>query len=557
MRRSLCFIISAIVLSVFTGCADKREVLLKAESVMFEQPDSALSLLNGIDSRSLKTKQTRAKYALLLSQAKDKCFIDETNDSLINIAVSYYKERGCSSDRMKSYYYLGRVHYNAGLYPQANVAFTLAESDAAALSDYFYAGLIYRGIAWVYNSTFNHKAENEYAVKSYESFVKAGYDLYAAYALLGIGVSKLNRKQYHEAIEYLINAVESAQKLNDVSLEANARQTLSIIYNQLNEHQKVFEHLRYVRDTLKYQLDYEWYTNYASACIFTNQLDSAAYYLESARNLVEENSTDYQKYQNQIYYLDRKKGDYKSALDTYISIAMYQDSLARSILEESVIAYQRDDLKKQVEHNALKLKQNRLTGVICLLVILIVALFVYQRMAAKNHAIQHYMDIANNLEKELFDKTKNADEMGAEIAQMNEQINRLFVARFATIDKLSNTYYEMHHTQRVKDAIYASVKKEIDIFSNKESVHKLEEIVNLHRKDIMNKTRSTMPQFSDADLRLLCYIYAGFSAKAISIFTGDSVGNIYVKKSRLKAKIISSDSKYKDEMLQFGGMLDS
>ena len=97
---------------------------------------------------------------------------------------------------MKSYYYLGRVHYNAGLYPQANIAFTLAESDATELSDYFYAGLIYRGIKSVYNATFNHKEEQEYAVKSYESFVKAESDLYAAYALSDVGISKMNRKQF-------------------------------------------------------------------------------------------------------------------------------------------------------------------------------------------------------------------------------------------------------------------------------------------------------------------------------------------------------------------------
>ena len=134
---------------------------------------------------------------------------------------------------------------------------------------------------------------------------------------------------------------------------------------------------------------------------------------------------------------------------------------------------------------------------------------------------------------------------------MNEQINRLFVAQFTTIDKLSNTYYETHHTQRGKEAMYHAVKKEIEAFSTKEAIQRLEGIVNMYRKDIMKKVRESMPHFSEMDFRLLCFIYAGFSAKAISIFTGDSVGNIYTKKSRLKTKIMESDAVHKDEMIYF------
>jgi hypothetical protein len=48
------------------------------------------------------------------------------------------------------------------------------------------------------------------------------------------------------------------------------------------------------------------------------------------------------------------------------------------------------------------------------------------------------------------------------------------------------------------------------------------------------------------DFRLVCYCIAGFSAKAISVFTGNSTGNIYMKKSRLKAKINASDIAQKE-----------
>ena len=64
------------------------------------------------------------------------------------------------------------------------------------------------------------------------------------------------------------------------------------------------------------------------------------------------------------------------------------------------------------------------------------------------------------------------------------------------------------------------------------------------------KLRKQFPKFKPADIDLLCYIYAGFSAQIISVITGDSVSNIYNRKSRLKARIAASDSSEKDFFIQ-------
>lgn len=84
----------------------------------------------------------------------------------------------------------------------------------------------------------------------------------------------------------------------------------------------------------------------------------------------------------------------------------------------------------------------------------------------------------------------------------------------------------------------ATVKAEIERFCNdKNFLAELENIVDSHRGGVMRKVRNEFTQWSEMDFRLLCFFYAGFSAKAISVFTGDSTGNIYVKKSRLKKEI--------------------
>ena len=75
--------------------------------------------------------------------------------------------------------------------------------------------------------------------------------------------------------------------------------------------------------------------------------------------------------------------------------------------------------------------------------------------------------------------------------------------------------------------------------------------MNKHKGDVMRVLRESMPEFSEMDYRLLCFLYAGFSAKAISVFTGDSIGNIYMRKSRLKSKISQSNTENRGIILRY------
>ena len=61
--------------------------------------------------------------------------------------------------------------------------------------------------------------------------------------------------------------------------------------------------------------------------------------------------------------------------------------------------------------------------------------------------------------------------------------------------------------------------------------------------------RESLPNLTEMEYRLLCYLCVGFSAKAISIFTGDSTNNIYVKKYRLKTDIMKLDEDTRDLIL--------
>ena len=115
---------------VLTFCGRNKTVnesLDRAESCMSASPDSALAILESIDSLHFDSRSQNARYALLKSIALDMNYIDRTDDSLINIAVSFYRHRHNASYKFKSYYYQARVYQNAGQMDKAMESLVRAE----------------------------------------------------------------------------------------------------------------------------------------------------------------------------------------------------------------------------------------------------------------------------------------------------------------------------------------------------------------------------------------------------------------------------------------------
>lgn len=132
-------------------------------------------------------------------------------------------------------------------------------------------------------------------------------------------------------------------------------------------------------------------------------------------------------------------------------------------------------------------------------------------------------------------------------------IAELFSKQYKFLDKMCSVlYFETHGCGKDKDAIFKQVKIEIERFStDKRFLRELEGILNLHLDGVMKTLRSELPHLSEMDFRLLCFLLAGFSAKAISVFTGDSTGNIYVRKYRLKNEIQAIDPQISTKILEY------
>lgn len=102
---------------VFAACDRNTPILEQmdmAENLMKTKPDSALTILENIPVTNIKGKEIAARYALLKSMALDKNYIDTTTFDVLQPAIDYYLKKGSPDEKLRTYYYQGRIYQNQG-----------------------------------------------------------------------------------------------------------------------------------------------------------------------------------------------------------------------------------------------------------------------------------------------------------------------------------------------------------------------------------------------------------------------------------------------------------
>ena len=176
-------------LLLLSSCDLKQRSLITAqlddvESYINESPDSALAVLQGLDSAALASRSIQARYSLLRTMAMDKCYMDITDPNILEPATAWYAHHGSADERMKMLYYQGRVEQDKGNQAPAAVFFSHAEKYAQEATDSHAKGLLYLAFSNVYNTVYNTTKEEEYIKKGLAVLQDAEDSLY--YSALGL-----------------------------------------------------------------------------------------------------------------------------------------------------------------------------------------------------------------------------------------------------------------------------------------------------------------------------------------------------------------------------------
>ena len=596
-----------ITLRCLSACTHKNNgttvllpELIQVESVMYEHPDSALHILNKMRVPASSDKLQKATWALLLTQAKYKNYIEEVADtSLINIAYDYFMKKEDARRKAMVLYYKGVLYGKADKMNEAQDSYLKAVEEVEKTKDYQLAHLIYSSIGniYLYNSL------HEYALQMFKQslhYAKLSENknyICSAYYYLG----KVNSVLFNwdNSIKYYKEAIQIADTLHNYNVSINGMNELAGIYTETKDYEAALYYAQkalILKETIELPLEKGLEQSYlviGDIYKHINKTDSAYYYLNKAlsTNRMETVCTAYEN----LYDLSKEKKDYEKMSQYCDSMVIYQDSIWNLHKNKEFMDMQEKYNQQKIlnERNQLQIEnyniiRNVLFTLAVIFCIIAILIYIYQRkLIRKERIIQRNEEeiqlntikiqeneriISRNQSRmeelaEQMETNKDAQEqleeqknVLSEIKRQNEALQQENKMLQQHIDKYSFSLNEkakeldrlvllgqenqrLHNRERF---LYNQLIKKTDIlyklktkpqYMKDERWEEVKETMNLLFDNYIVRLSNLIPSLTESDLQICCFIKLGIANPGIADLLGIEPTSVSKRKLRLKERI--------------------
>ena len=237
-EKNILFILTILLLLACTACYRSTrhvtEHLSQAEELIWAAPDSALHILESVSTSRHLTGKEQADYALLLSLAQYRCYISVSSDSLINLAIEYYKDKNDADKKGAAFYVKGCIleEYTKDI-PNALLAYKEAEMCIPDMNEKQYVARIYSSLGYVNKKSFHFEPAKEYYQKALQANIDGKDTVAYASNLLNLSTLYYTLHQADSANRCINTLIDIADSLNDLDLQVK-------IYNNI-ANRKIFE----------------------------------------------------------------------------------------------------------------------------------------------------------------------------------------------------------------------------------------------------------------------------------------------------------------------------
>lgn len=339
---------------------------------MQEHPDSALSILEEVDTSNLRSKKEKARYALLMSMALDKNYIDTTDFNVLQPAIDYYFEKGTPDEKLRTHLYQGRIYHNKGDKDMAMQCYLRGKdlkdeiTDTLTLANLYAAQSSISYLKYDINDFIKYNLE---AAKLYESIGHKDYEIISLLCALD-GSFFTNDKKL---ADMLITIVRQKCK-GDARYSSKMEQfNLSYIANfgtksEFLEFMSHYDSLDSINENFKLDIAYA-YRRFGDG-----------YNAKRVLNMVDTTSAecDYERYLAIKPNVLALNGDYAEALEAYHNFSSTIDSTFVDMLNHNLYFVEnRHDAEKQ-SLITIRRKNNLIRiSITCTLLILLVTVIIY------------------------------------------------------------------------------------------------------------------------------------------------------------------------------------
>lgn len=468
---AICFIISIV------GCTQHNDetakILEKAEQYIEQHPDSSLHILNTLHLKDLSTQRDKAKYALLKSMALDKNYIDVTEDSLTSIALAYYKKHGTPDEKLKAYYYQGRVCINAKDYEAAMDNYLLGEKYADGCKDYVAVGRLYNGKMVVYSEIFNLNEAIVPAKLAISYYLKGKDTVRYVTALNNLAAMYLTLNDYEDIEACFL-------KIQDLKDYMTYRQKSNYYTNLLNYKRSIKDSTllsaveEYIRNLEGKETLIKWHL-VADAYLKSGKLEMALWALDKFDdyNKSKENKDTYHFIASDVF---KENGDFKKA---YEHLSAYYTATSQKDL--NIFNSDAKFLEERYKARELSLRHRLyivmlIMGIIILVMVIYFAIKHYRQLTiAKEKRLQEIeeqkLQLSNQYEKALVEKkrlrsliTKQPlnDDLRRVVEQRLDVLNKFIVAHISGVD-MEKSMMELKNYIKNNDEFLRSTKMSLEL----------------------------------------------------------------------------------------------
>ena len=542
MKNTFYILIALLLLMVAcgrpSGNAPLSAELQRAEDLMYPHPDSALHILQ--DMTPPEDELNRATWALLLTQAKYKCFVDQS-DSLVNIAHNYFASSNNPERNALALYLKGGLLYDNNQYEEALDYYLDADKELEKLSNDSLGYLIDSHICMIYAYQKLYDYAIEYAWKSNEHAEKSQNIDYIIFSY--IRIARTNAYiDLDKSIAYYEKAISIADNKDNLDLKAIALVEVAGRYK--DSRKKDYEKaLLAIKEAMKIRQTDQTYVVFGDLFRKMNIPDSAYYYLDKAaksKNI----HTSRSAYQS-LYYLSEKLGNYKKAVEYSNALWERQDSINRLASNKALIEmqekYDQQRVRDEFTHK-MRLKEQRFWTVVSISVVVLiaVALIVWIQIKRKNQErITRLAEAEERIEtlNHLLEEAQK--EPSPDAGQDDTFFKRILLQQLGIIRMVANTPTAQNQAllRRLAETGNDEMPAE-ELIAWKDLYPIIDRLYNGFYTRLTQHFGSVL---TDKEVQTCCLLCAGFSTKEIAVITRQASGTVYVRKSSSRQKMGAPD----------------
>ena len=502
-----------------TAELDRADSLLRTSDTAAHS--AALRQMLALDTaRALQSDEAlRARHALLLVQARYKCYVTEPADSaLIDTAYRYYADHHSSSADHERYtrslIYSGAVAEELG-HPQQAMQYYLEAEDTADPNDHHNMGHSKFLIANIYQRNYTSVpiVINKYkeALSHYLLTDETKFQV-VCYREIGALYRAFNTDS---ALIYLDKSISLASKLEDTNYVFSSQMMLArLLYEQGSYQNSKNLAVNIINNAKSDFRETQQFYIAADSYIKLGMLDSAQFIINNTPT--PERAEDSMRMSRTLSELHKSRNNYKA----YSNELLVGNQIADSILihaSEVNLPEEERAFKSSKQHNELVSSHIRRVFILAFLILALIIIIIVYRKKHK-HAKCKMSLMAEQLQQAINQLNVTTQLQQTNDMSKEESMSKLIASTESQIHITQSILEKLASQRRGKDSeLIAHLAGIVSINSNDNSFWKsLKIYLDVKYNNIITYLQDTYPAINTSCIRFICLCFAGFSNTAIA-----------------------------------------